>query len=357
MPAARESSGAPLAAIGDFGGDGRQKLVVAQVGGDRGAARDLIEMYGIQPESEPQMALRMRVFPSSSAAGISEMLAADVDPTSPGVELLVVDEPAGRRNSARVKVLGGAQPNVHRPVGQFRVVRSRNGRSAALTLAAGNVLAETTGDRDIVVGDALGWVSVYRVRHGRTQRLRRYDAFPEIRRATAARLAVGNLLPDRPGDEIVVGDDGTRGDGTLRVMDGREGHILLEVAALGSADARDGLRLWVGDVIANLPGDELIVGQGAAGGKLCVYSFADGNPRYLFDVRDDLPRLSTLQEHVAIGNLLPGLSGAELAVAQPDPRLPLQIFHLSESGATLVREINIAGEEAQQTVGSLVLGN
>ena len=155
--AVSESLGAPLAAIGDLGGDGNEELVVAQVGGKLGVARDQLEVYRLSQTDPPEMTSQVRVIPSSEDAGITQLLVGDVDPTTPGVEIVVVDEATARRSSARVEG----------PV-RLRAERVASGGSlpcvADTRVAARGVgtwrLATCPGEagerNDIVVGDACG---------------------------------------------------------------------------------------------------------------------------------------------------------------------------------------------------------
>jgi hypothetical protein len=355
--AVQGSREAPMADIGDIGGDGQDDLVVAQAGGDSQSPRDAVEIYRIASGRAPELSEQIRAFPQSRAPGLSHLLVGDVDPTIPGAEIVVADDGSGRRSSARVSVLGGPRFDGRRPLGQFRTLRSRRAKDGSLAMALGDVLGLGAGQgQQIIVGDALGRVSVYTVLQGRTVRESRVTVFPDSPHATASRLAAGELLATHSGAAIVVGDDGTRGDGLVRVLDGRDGSIIMEFTAFPAGAAPAGVQVWVGDVIASLPGDELIVGQGAGGGTLSVFSLADGRPVHLFDIPDPLPRTSTLQRYLAIGDLLPDFSGNEIAVAQPDAGLPVQIFHLSESGALLTNEIQPADLNGESAVGCVAIG-
>jgi hypothetical protein len=46
-------------------------------------------------------------------------------------------------------------------------------------------------------------------------------------------------------------------------------------------------------------------------------------------VPDPLNRETSLHSHLAIGNLLSDLDGNEIAIAQGDPRTPVQVFNLN----------------------------
>ena len=348
------SSDPPLVTIGDLGEDSVEDLIVAANGSDPQQPRDQLQIYRVAPNDDPQPMTAIRAFPQSPSAGISQLLVGDVDPDSPGAEVIVADDGAGGRASARVRILDGATLDTQRPLGQFRTLRSRRARDGGFTLALGNVLAADEGQQ-IIVGDAAGRVSVYSVGHWRAVRESRVSVFPESQYATAQRLTVGNVLTNHPGDEIIVGDNGARGDGLVRVLDGADGSVILEFTTFSGSSSTNGVQLWAGDVISNLPGAELIVGQGAGGGTLQVYSFTTGAPVHLFDISDPLPRRSSYKQNLAIGDLLPALPGDEVAIAQPDPSLPVQVFHLTESEAVLTNEID-PSDDGASAIGSLTIG-
>jgi hypothetical protein len=146
-------------------------------------------------------------------------------------------------------------------------------------------------------------------------------------------MAVGDLIPTRAGAEIVVGDDGTSADGLVRLFDVRAGEAVIEFQAFVPAEAPSGVELWVADVLSTSAGDELLVGQGPAGGGVRIFSLASGAPVRLFDLPDPWQRATSLRQHLAVGELLPELPGNEIVVAQSDPRLPVEVFNMNMATA------------------------
>ena len=179
------------------------------------------------------------------------------------------------------------------------------------------------------MGGQRGRVYAVGLTAGRASILSVLRAFPDRPLATAQRLAVGDVIPDNPGDEVVVGDDGTVGDGLVRIFDGRTQRALAEFEAFSPGMAPGGVELWIGDVIADLPGAELIVGQGPAGGSLRIFTVAFGVPTYVLSVPDPLSRTAILHGQLATGNLLPDLDGNEIALAQGDSSIPVQVFNFN----------------------------
>jgi len=177
-------------------------------------------------------------------------------------------------------------------------------------------------------------------------------AFPSSPDSSARRLAVGNLFPDRPGDQIAVGDDGTMGDGVVRIFDATTRSELLEFEAFPASEVPEGVELWIGDVLPDSPGSELIVGQGSAGGELRVFSLASGVPRHLLDVPDAQQRTTGLQDHVALGHFFPGRPGMHLAVGQYDAAVPVQMFSLTAESGYLESHVSLTGETG--TINAIV---
>jgi hypothetical protein len=336
----------PAAVIGDMDGDGTSELIVGQATDDR------VEVYRIDPGSSPQYVAQLAAFDNSGVSGSSNIAVGDVDPSEPGNEL-VVGEDGSRRRAAQLRIFGGFSTGNPRLLLRFQALRPWAASRSPLVFALGDVLgnADSFGQQ-IVVGDSKGRIYVYGVRQAAAVPLRRFLAFPDPPRCSAHRLAVGDLIPGNTGDEIAVGDDGTRQDGLVRVLDGRSGIPLLEFEAFSPGQAPAGVELWVGDVISSLPGAELIVGQGEAGGILRVFSVAQGVPVHVLDVPDPLHRTTSLHQHLAIGELIPELPGNEIAVAQIDPHVPVQVFHLDENGAGLIDELaaNAAAAATTETV-------
>jgi len=346
---------APAAAIGAMDGDGTAELIVGQVADDGEGPRDEVEVYRIDSEDSVQRVAHLAAFDNSGISSSGNVAVGDVDPSEPGDEL-VVGEDGSQRPATRLRIFGGFSSGNPRLLVKFRALHV--GAAAPLTFVLGNLFAAADHPgQQIVVGNPKGRIYVYGISHGHAMPLARFAAFPDPPYGSTDRLAVGDLVPSNPGDEIVVGDDGTRHDGTVRVLDGRRGTPLLEFNAFTPEEAAAGVELWVGDVISSLPGAELIVGQGSAGGCLRVFSVAQAVPVHILDLPDPLNRTTSLRQHLAIGDLIPELPGDEVAVAQIDQQLPVQVFHVDESGATLVNELpSTAAAGAAATTGTVAIG-
>lgn len=330
LPGAPGGDHAPGLAIGDVDGDGQPEVVIGEAGSNPRQRRDRIEIYTIRPGEPPSLLGRLAAFNRSTISGSANLAVADVDPSEPGDEI-IVGEDGSRRRASRLRVFGGFGTGLPRLLGQFRAVRGRAGTREPLTFAAGRVFADgEDGPKQIVVGDARGAVSVFRIERGRATRAAQMSAFPDPPRTSARRLAVGDLLADRPGDEVVVGDDGTRGDALVRVLDPQSGSILLELTAFEPGEARDGLELWVADVFPSSPGSELIVGQGSAGGNLRVFTLGGDTPRQLSELPDPDGRTTILRAHLGVGALFPGDAARQLLIAQPDSSLPIEVYSAQE---------------------------
>jgi len=133
----------------------------------------------------------------------------------------------------------------------------------------------------------------------------------------------------------------------VRVFEGSTGYILADFDAFPAGAAPAGVELWVAYVIASSPGAELIVGQGSAGGVIRVFSLAGGIPKHLLDIRNSVQRATTLQQQIAIGALLPELPGDQIAIAQSDPDLPVQVFTLRGRHSQLVDSIVLPKGDAR----------
>jgi len=82
-------------------------------------------------------------------------------------------------------------------------------------------------------------------------------------------------------------------------------------------------------VLATSRGDELIVSQGPAGGGVRIFSLASGAPVQLIALPDPGHRGTSLRQHLAVGELLPDLPGNEIVVAQGEPHLPVEVFNMN----------------------------
>ncbi|MBI4516661.1 MAG: hypothetical protein HY699_12690 [Deltaproteobacteria bacterium] len=347
---------APQAAIGDVDGDGDRELIVGEAGAAAGAACDRVEVYRIGPAQPAQRLGQFAAFEGSALSGSSNLAVADVDASQPGDEIVVGDD-GRRRRASRVRVFGGLAGGGMHLLATFRAFSSR----AAVRRPVAFVLGDVRPDhgaavKEIVTGDAHGWVHLWGVQQHRAVRLGRIAAFAQTPRRSADRLAVGDVLPQQPGDEIIVADDGTRGDGLVRIFASSAQTPALEVQAFAPGEAPAGVEVWVADVIASQPGAELIVGQGSTGGTIRVLSLASGGAQQLLELPDPQSRASSLRAHLAVGALMPDLSHNVLAVAQADPSAPVQVFDL-DSGGTVVAQVgsapSAAGAEREVLIGNI----
>jgi len=317
--------------VAAFARDGSQEgtdLVVWKKGETEHGPQRSVGVYRIVPDRAPRQVAEVELPRLGGGTRSPTVLVGDVDPLSSGAEI-VVGGPDSSGRGTLVCVLGGLAEGQLDLLSDFHLSRRMLGRGSG-PLAIGDVLPddEHTG-MEIVAGGSRGYVRVLGLDHGRPVVLRRLRAFPDRPRASTARLAVGALIPTRPGAEIVVGDDGTIADGLVRLFDVRAGEPVMEFQAFMPTEAPSGVELWVADVLASAPGDELIVSQGPAGGGVRIFSLASGAPVRLNDLPDPWQRGTALRQHLAIGELLPDLPGNEIVVAQSDPRLPVEVFNMN----------------------------
>jgi hypothetical protein len=345
---------APAATMGEAGADGAQELVVGQV------ASDGVEVYRIRPDGPAEPVLTLAAFNGSSMSGSSNLAIGDIDPSEPGEEIVVAEDGSGRR-ATRLRVFGGLATGGAQLLADFRGLRLRTPERGPVAFALGDVFPDDAHvGQEIIIGDARGRIYVYCVRDGSVTSLQRFVAVADRRGISARRLAVGDLVPTHPGDEIVVADDGSRQDGLVDVLDGRTGETLFEFRVFEPGQAPAGVEVWVADVIASLPGAELIVGQGTAGGVLRVFSVAGGVPEHVLDLPDPLGRATSLRGHLTVGDLVAELPGNEIAVAQSDPTFPVQIFHLDVDNAELIAELDNAADGSRgrdlDVIGTIAIG-
>ena len=286
-----------------------------------------LELYHLERDHSLRQLSQTELLGSSGPTVNPTLLAGDVDAASPGTEIIVVGGEASGRT--RVCVFGGAGDGGLHLVGDFYMPRRAVGSAPSVPSVGDIVGGAKHAGSEIIMGGQRGRVYAVGLTEGRASVLSVLRAFPDRPMATAQRLAVGDLIPGNPGDEVVVGDDGTVGDGLVRIFDGRTQRALAEFEAFSSGMAPAGVEVWVGDVMADLPGAELIVGQGRAGGGLRVFTLASGVPTFVLDVPNPLSRTAMQHGQLAIGNLLPELDGNEIAVAQADSSVPVQVFNFN----------------------------
>jgi hypothetical protein len=263
---------------------------------------------------------------------------ADVDPTVAGEEILVGEDGSHRRASV-INVIGLIDGYL-RHLRSLRVVATHLAEHRPLAFVTGELAPELAG-REIAVAQPNGYVSVHTLSAGDSGRVQRFDPFADQLEDTTT-LAIGDVLPQRSGNEIIAGVAGRRDAGLVRVLDWMTGSTLLEIIPFTAGTLRTSVSLWVADVVDTLPGAELIVGQGSDGGRIVVYNLA-ASTRPLFDLPNPLQRASALSRFLAIGDLIPNLGGLEVAVAQPDTTVPVQVYHLTAQGAQQVATVNPHG--------------
>ncbi|HEX7409812.1 MAG TPA: hypothetical protein VF515_19450 [Candidatus Binatia bacterium] len=349
------SQSAPLAtASGDIEGNGASDLVVGQSVRYGQGPRDGVEVYRIVSGLEPELLAHLAAFDNTGTSNSGNLAAGDVDPSEPGDEI-VVGEDGSCRRAARLRIFGGlASGNLHL-LHELRALPSRSATRQPVSFVLGNVFPDADHPgQEIVVGGGKGDVYVYGVSNGRAVRLQRFLAFPDRPHTSAHKIAVGDVLADNPGEEIIVADDGRRQDGLVRVFDGRTGKRLLEFEAFERGQAPAGVELWAADTIAALPGAELIVGQGRAGGRIRVFTLAGGVPKLVLELPDPLHRATSLSRLLAIGHLVPDLDANQIAVAQADSQLPVQVFDVKADGADLLTSVNVSGDGQ---IGAITVGH
>jgi hypothetical protein len=307
---------------------GAKDLVIWRANNAAVLPSSMLEVYRIEPDQPPQRLTYTELSDTAGPAVDPTVLSGDVDSSSPGNEIVVVGgDGAGR--SARVCVFGGMVDEQVHLLSDFYMPRRAMGDEPSVP-AIGHVVPDSwhTGV-EIIIGGKRGRVYAVGLDHGHPELLSVLRAFRDRPKATARKLAVGDVIPDIPGDEIVVADDGTVGDALVRVFDSQTQRVVAEFEAFAPGAAPAGVELWVGDVLTTFPGAELLVGEGPAGGRVSVFTVASGVPTHVLDVPDPLNRATSLLGHLAIGNLLPDVDGDEIAVAQGDPRIPVQVFNLN----------------------------
>jgi len=350
LTSAAVAAGAPLVAIGDLLGDGTDSLIVAQNGTDPRLPADLVQVYRISASAPPRALGDFRAFGNSRTSSAGNLIVGDVDPDVPGDEIIVAEDGVSTHPSAEVRVFGGAGSGRVHLLTNFRVQRARDNTGPPIAMALGNVTADRSGQQ-LIIGDARGCVSVYDVQQGVVSRRRRLTAFPDRPGTSAHQLAAGDLIPRNPGDEVVVADDGTWQDGLVRIFDVDSGRMLLEFEPF-DVHAPNGLEVSVGDVLAGLDGAELLVSQGASGGTIRIFNLSQSIPMHVLDVDDPLHRTTSFKQQLAIGDLMPGMPGKELAVAQADPHVPVQVFHMDAGTATAIDKLSEPPDEAAANIAA-----
>jgi hypothetical protein len=341
-----------VAAAGDFDADGTVDVVLGHepVGGR--ALDDHVEVYQVDPVAGNQLRALTSVFGNTGVSASSNLIVGDVDPGEPGDEIIVGEDGTGRR-ARYLHVVGGLASGQLRVLRALPVVSARMAQRAPLQFAAGDVLPDRPG-MEIVVPDHRGHISLYSLGAPGAPRLSRWAVWPDPGIAATQTLAIGDLMPDHPGDEVAVAIEGPRHTGVVRVIDASSGGILAQFEAFAPGMVRGSPEVWVADVIASRPGAELIVGRGPTGGELRLFSVAGGTAVRLYDFPDVPERSTTLARLLAVGNIIPSLPGNEVAIAQRDARRPVAIYRVTESNAS--RTATIDPSAVGPTLGGIAVG-
>ena len=320
----------PLAAaFGD--GDGGLDFVVWSRADESSAAT--LDVFRMLPDDSVTLLASAEVNDADAGSGTTRIFVGDLDPQSPGAEIVVAraNDP---RHGARVRIFGGLAQGRLRQLCSWSLFPRSTAPSDAIAFALVDTLAARPGAELLVAGPH-GRIYIFGVTLGRRQLLGSLRPFPDRPHASAARFAVADLIAAHAGPEIAVGDDGTSGDGRVRVLAPESGEIVGEFQIFPRGGAAGGIELWAGDVARAHPGAELIAGQGSAGARLRVFSLASGVAQNVLDLPNPLARTTSLWQHLVIADLVPQLPGSEIAVAHPDPLLPVQVFSLDGLTANL----------------------
>ncbi len=334
-----------MAAPIDAGADGVAELVIARAE-DGAGLNDAVEFYRVPLDSAAERMGQIAAFNGRSSLARSGVVVGDVDTSQPGPEL-VVAERASLRSTARVRVFGDLAATRPRLLYSLRSFPNSMTVPGPISFVLADAFAgKTYPGMEIAVGDRRGRLCVYSVERGRSLLMRCAWVFPDTPRTSALQLAAGNVLADSLDDEILVADDGTRGDGIVRVINGRTGSILQEFTAFPGPQA-NAIELWVGDVLPGVSGPEVIVGGGATAGSLRVFSFANGRPQLVTDIPDPFGRRAVTQSLLTIGDFLPEVPGREMAVAQTNSAVPVEVYSFGAGGAQLAASVDVSAVGAK----------
>lgn len=332
-----EQAGPIVPVSGDVDGDGAAELVVGQSSDGTRIISDQVAVYRVVSGRSPELLDEIGAFDRGSS-GSGNLTVADVDPSVPGSEILVGEDGSSRRASA-INVLGGLADGPLRLLHSLRAISTHMAEHRPVTFVTGELDPDSGGD-EIVVAQPNGYVSVHTLTAAGPSRLQRFDPFADQAEPTApTSLALGDVLPGNPGNELVTAVSGKRGTGLVRVFDPLNGVQLAEISVFTPGSVRMSVSIWVDDVIDTLPGAEIIVGRGTEGGDIVVYSFSSGSARRLFSFPDALQRATAMPRFLAIGDLIPNMAGPEVAVAQNDAAVPIAVYQLTAQAAKHVMSI------------------
>ena len=260
---------------------------------------------------------------AAAASCPTEVYFGDVDPAHDGDEIVVAqfDHPSGR---LRLHVFAGSSEGRLHRVSRRSLFRSRGSRASAPAIALGDVWPGSPG-QEIIAASPQGKIYLLSLNSGRLRVLNAFRPFADRPRASAARLAVGDFVRQNPGNEIAVGDDGTFGDGIVRIIDPRDGAVLMAFQAFPETEAREGIELWAADAAGTQLGTRLIVGQSSSGGGVRVFDLRDGTPALAATLPNPLRRSGVLRQNLVVVDLLASHPGKEIVVAPRRAGAPLEI--------------------------------
>lgn len=346
---ARSLQSAPLVpATGDVDGDGSIDLVVGEGTIGNRVISDRLAVYRVTSSNPPELLDEVSAFGNDGSSASGNLVVADVDASVPGNEILVGEDGSARR-AAMINVFGGLGDGGLRLLRSLRVVALRIAIHRPLQFIAGELSGESSG-REIVVSQPNGYVSIHALTDAGSVRLQRFHPFADQDEVADTSLAIGDVLPNVPGNELIAGVPGKRDSGLVRVFDAMTGTQLAELSVFSPGTVHANVSLWAADVISALAGAELIVGKGADGGDIVVYSLASGTPRRLFSLPDALRRTSALTRFLTVGDLIPNMPGLEVAIAQPDAEVPVDVYHLTATGSDRLMTVKVSG---LATVGAI----
>ena len=345
------SSGGLMATGIGMDTDGAAQVVVARAYADGSMGGDAVGLYRLPLDASGERTAQFSAFNGTGTPDEDGFVVGDVDASRPGPELVIAEAVTGHA-TARVRVFGDLATSRPRLLYTLRSLPNSATVSGPISVVIGDVVSGSgSPGLEIVVGDRRGRVCVYNVGRGRVNLLRCSAVFPDSPRTSALQLAAGNVLPGSADAEILVADDGTRGDAIVRVVAGRTGAILQDFRAFAGAQTVP-LQLWIGDVLPGLAGPEVIVGGGPRGGSLRVFSFASGKARLVSDLPDPFGRGAVSRQLLTIGDFLPEAPGPEVAVAQSDATVPVEVYSFQGSTPQLSASVDVS--DVGSTVESML---
>jgi hypothetical protein len=234
-------------------------------------------------------------------------------------------------------------------------------RSAPIVPVTGDINGD--GAQDLIVGQSAAGervisdhIAVFKVSNGTAPvLLDEVAAFPDAS-SGSGNLAVADVDSTVAGDEILVGADGSqRRASTIKVFGGlADGPLRLlhsmKVVASRLSEHRP-LQFATGDLAPDVSGREIVVAQ--PNGYVSVHGLghAPGTLMRRFNPFDD--QVETDMPSIAIGDVLPGISGEELVVAIPGRRDTGLVRIFNAMTATALGEMSVFTSGTVRTAVSL----